>query len=79
MTALHRLKKSELVRLWRVAGLWEGPDDCDMDDEAQEGDLKKEELVNGIIAAVRFAHQMRGCPWLTRSYSDRSCPPMVRL
>lgn len=52
VTVLHRLKKSELVRLWKVAGLWEGPDEVDMDDEPQEGDMRKEELVNGIVAAV---------------------------
>jgi hypothetical protein len=45
--ALHRLRKSELVRLWKVAGMW--PDEfMDQDDP----DLGKAQLVTGLISAV---------------------------
>lgn len=56
--ALHRLRKAELIRLWKVAGMWsegdedgEGSIDSAADDEA-EGQLSKKELVDGLIAAV---------------------------
>jgi hypothetical protein len=52
--ALHRLRKAELIRLWKVAGMWVGDDetiDSTGDDEDDAG-LGKKELVDGLIAAV---------------------------
>lgn len=54
--ALHRLRKAELVRLWKVAGMWtdEHGDDITEDtlEEDNDGGLTKHELVDGLIAAV---------------------------
>lgn len=54
--ALHRLRKAELVRLWKVAGMWQGQEDADGVEEVEEDDhgMSKRELVDGIIAAVSF-------------------------
>lgn len=52
-TTLHRLRKAELVRLWKVAGMWDNediPDDTNEDEMA--GDMGKKELVDGLIAVV---------------------------
>ncbi|KAE8543422.1 hypothetical protein D1P53_000133 [Cryptococcus gattii VGV] len=51
-TTLHRLRKAELVRLWKVAGMWDSediPDDTNEDEAI--GDMGKKELVDGLIAA----------------------------
>ena len=57
--ALHRLRKAELVRLWKVAGMW-STDDEDGDfssatsvEDDDDGGLSKKELIDGLIAAVR--------------------------
>ncbi|OCF31382.1 TKL protein kinase [Kwoniella heveanensis BCC8398] len=50
--ALHRLRKAELIRLWKVAGMW-AQDDTEItsvDDESDAG-MGKKELVDGLIAA----------------------------
>ena len=63
--ALLRLRKAELIRLWKVAGMWELGDDWDTvstGDEDADGGMGKKELVDGLIAAVS----------LTSGYSD-SC------
>lgn len=53
---LHRLRKAELVRLWKVAGMWseddEGESAAASADEDDDGGLSKKELVDGLIAAV---------------------------
>ncbi len=68
---LHRLKKAELIRLWKVAGMWTGEDELDElglghgeelhgNDEEEIG---KKELVEGLIEAVsvcEFAIVMGG-------------------
>ena len=41
---LHRVRKAELFRLWRVAGL--------ADEKLKESDTHKNELVDGLIEAV---------------------------
>lgn len=56
-TTLHRLRKAELVRLWKVAGMWDSediPDDTNEDEAI--GDMGKKELVDGLIAAVCPSH-----------------------
>ena len=40
--ALQRLRKAELVRLWKVAGMWP--------DEYTDEEISKKELVDGLIA-----------------------------
>ncbi|WVF65673.1 hypothetical protein IAT40_000404 [Kwoniella sp. CBS 6097] len=50
--ALHRLRKAELIRLWKVAGMW-AEDDVEttsVDDENDAG-MGKKELVDGLVAA----------------------------
>ncbi|WWC73207.1 uncharacterized protein I206_107173 [Kwoniella pini CBS 10737] len=51
--ALHRLRKAELIRLWKVAGMWNEEDDVDsvnsVDEENDAGKGKKE-LVDGLIS-----------------------------
>ncbi|OWZ40976.1 TKL protein kinase [Cryptococcus neoformans c45] len=57
-TALHRLRKAELVRLWKVAGMWDSEDiPDDMNEDETIGDMGKKELVDGLIAARK--HQTR--------------------
>jgi hypothetical protein len=53
--ALHRLRKAELTRLWKVAGMWEGEDEeaGSMDEEDDQG-LSKKELVDGLVSAVSW-------------------------
>lgn len=53
--ALHRLRKADLIRLWKVAGLWEGPDEEDSADDGHDmgEEIRKNELVGGIIATRR--------------------------
>jgi hypothetical protein len=55
---LHRLKKAELVRLWKVAGMWSTEDEDEQGDAAMEDEdnagLSKKELVDGLVAAVRY-------------------------
>ncbi|KAL1406071.1 hypothetical protein Q8F55_007754 [Vanrija albida] len=49
--SLHRLRKSELIRLWKVAGMWLSEED-EMDEEGEDGrELGKSELVDGLIKA----------------------------
>ncbi|OCF72595.1 TKL protein kinase [Kwoniella mangroviensis CBS 8886] len=52
--ALHRLRKAELIRLWKVAGMWNEDDDMrsvtSVDDENDAG-MGKKDLVDGLIAA----------------------------
>ncbi|WWD06627.1 hypothetical protein V865_004720 [Kwoniella europaea PYCC6329] len=52
--ALHRLRKAELIRLWKVAGMWNEEDDVgsvtSVDDENDAG-MGKKDLVDGLIAA----------------------------
>ncbi len=50
--ALHRLRKAELIRLWKVAGMWNEEDMGGRGEEEEGGDLGKKELVDGLIAAV---------------------------
>jgi hypothetical protein len=45
---LQRLRKQELARLWRVAGL----DTADTSEGDDNDELRKSELVEGIIKAV---------------------------
>lgn len=52
-SALHRLRKNELIRLWKVSGMWSSDEEGDGDDGDQHG-LSKVELVNGLIRAVGF-------------------------
>ncbi|WVQ75409.1 hypothetical protein IAR50_005030 [Cryptococcus sp. DSM 104548] len=52
--ALHRLRKAELIRLWKVAGMWEndpGPDGDMDEDEDDDAGLGKKDLVDGILGA----------------------------
>lgn len=50
-TSLLRLRKAELVRLWKVAGLWH--EDDEGADEAQfTRTMGKVDLVDGLIRAV---------------------------
>ena len=46
---LNRLRKAELVRLWKVVGMW---DEEDGDDEA-EASMMKPELVDGLLKVSR--------------------------
>lgn len=59
--ALHRLRKAELIRLWRVAGMWK--EEAEAAETASTGDdddgLGKKELVDGLIAAVCLEHRAR--------------------
>lgn len=58
-TALHRLRKAELVRLWKVAGMWDSEDiPDDMNEDETIGDMGKKELVDGLIAAVRPSREI---------------------
>jgi hypothetical protein len=56
--APHRLRKAELIRLWKVAGMWTTGDEDEVDsiastaDEDDDGGLGKKELVDGLVAAV---------------------------
>lgn len=55
--ALHRLRKAELTRLWKVAGMWLGDDgdaeiNMHQDEEDEDQGMSKRELVDGLIAAV---------------------------
>jgi hypothetical protein len=52
--ALHRLRKTELIRLWKVAGMWEGEEEGEGSTHEEEDDqgLSKKELVDGLLAAV---------------------------
>ncbi|KLT39753.1 kinase-like protein [Cutaneotrichosporon oleaginosum] len=56
-SALHRLRKSELVRLWKVCGMWS--DDDEEGNDISNLDLKrglsKVDLVNGLIKARKQA------------------------
>lgn len=52
---LQRLRKEELTRLWKVAGMWPDDDDISMDDpgaSAVNQNMGKTELVNGILQFV---------------------------
>ncbi|WVR09155.1 hypothetical protein IAU60_006217 [Kwoniella sp. DSM 27419] len=51
--ALHRLRKAELIRLWKVAGMWEGDDEASVTslDEETDAGMGKKELVEGLVAA----------------------------
>jgi hypothetical protein len=53
-SALHRLRKAELIRLWKVAGMWTADDITEDGDLAQseedDAGLTKNELVDGLIA-----------------------------
>lgn len=55
--ALHRLRKTELIRLWKVAGMWEGEEEDEGSTNEEEDDqgLSKKELVDGLLAAVSCA------------------------
>jgi hypothetical protein len=52
--ALHRLRKTELIRLWKVAGMWEGEEEEEGSTNEEENDqgMSKKELVDGLLAAV---------------------------
>lgn len=52
--ALQRLRKGELIRLWKVSGMWSSGEDDGMNASEEDGDhgLGKAELVSGIIGAV---------------------------
>ena len=55
--SLHRLRKAELIRLWKVAGMWSAHEDegdvvLSFTDDEIDGGLGKKELVDGLIAAV---------------------------
>lgn len=56
--ALRRLRKAELIRLWKVAGMWTTDDEDGADsigsaaDEDDGGGLSKKDLVDGLITAV---------------------------
>jgi hypothetical protein len=62
---LNRLRKAELVRLWKVAGIWEG-DSESVGTEAEEEheDLRKAQLLQGLLDAVSFRHsgKRKCCP-----------------
>ncbi|KAL7421198.1 hypothetical protein Q5752_004083 [Cryptotrichosporon argae] len=54
--ALHRLRKAELIRLWKVAGMWPESEDGDTvmgdgDNDDDDRGMGKNELVDGLIAA----------------------------
>ena len=65
--ALHRLRKAELIRLWKVAGMWgsevkpDGESVASMADDEDEGDLGKKQLVDGLIAAVSWSMKLPSC------------------
>lgn len=42
---LNRLRKAELVRLWKVVGMWDEEDE----DEEAEAIMMKPELVDGLL------------------------------
>ncbi|ODO01638.1 hypothetical protein I350_06462 [Cryptococcus amylolentus CBS 6273] len=49
---LHRLRKAELIRLWKVAGMWEndaGPDGAMDEDDEDDAGMGKKDLVDGIL------------------------------
>ncbi|BEJ14772.1 hypothetical protein CspHIS471_0405390 [Cutaneotrichosporon sp. HIS471] len=46
-SALHRLRKNELIRLWKVCGMWPSDDEDEVIGEQQT----KVDLVNGLIKA----------------------------
>ena len=51
---LHRLRKAELVRLWKVAGMWEADYDeksMIVEDE-DDGARSKKDLVDGLLSGV---------------------------
>ncbi|BEJ07286.1 hypothetical protein CcaverHIS641_0405550 [Cutaneotrichosporon cavernicola] len=48
-SALHRLRKNELIRLWKVCGMWPSDDEDEDIGEQQT----KVDLVNGLIKAPR--------------------------
>ncbi|ORY26231.1 hypothetical protein BCR39DRAFT_541526 [Naematelia encephala] len=57
--ALHRLRKAELVRLWKVGGMWSIDDDDQQVEESiaeeEDGGLSKKELVDGLIASRKHS------------------------
>lgn len=46
---LHRLRKDELVRLWKVAGMWSDEDD---EAEGRVREKSKVDLVTGLLELV---------------------------
>ncbi|ODN91457.1 TKL protein kinase [Cryptococcus wingfieldii CBS 7118] len=51
---LHRLRKAELIRLWKVAGMWEndaGPDGAMDEDDEDDAGMGKKDLVDGILGS----------------------------
>lgn len=54
--ALRRLRKAELIRLWRVAGMWKEDEEdvATVSSTGEEDDdgLSKNDLVEGLVAAV---------------------------
>jgi hypothetical protein len=59
--ALRRLRKTELIRLWKVAGMWEGEEEEEGPTHEEENDrgLSKKELVDGLLAAVSYPYTHR--------------------
>jgi hypothetical protein len=62
--ALHRLRKAELIRLWKVAGMWDTPEDegdsiISTEDEDDDKGMAKKELVDGLIDAVSLGDALR--------------------
>lgn len=50
--ALHRLRKAELVRLWKVAGMWNEEEHGDGLEEDESIGMSKKDLVDGLVAGV---------------------------
>lgn len=50
---LNRLRKAELVRLWKVAGIWEGETDSIESEHIgdEQEDYRKSQLIEGILEA----------------------------
>ena len=78
--ALHRLRKAELIRLWKVAGMWTSGDDdeeesiASLADDDDDGGLGKKELVDGLIAAVGLTIIIWGVVFeLTFVFSAKEC------
>ena len=53
---LHRLRKPELVRLWKVAGMWEdeAEDDSMAVEDEDDGGRSKKDLIDGLLLGVNW-------------------------
>lgn len=80
--ALDRLRKAELARLWRVAGLkvdLESETEASGDEEI-ENMMTKEQLIKGILEAVSRLSSDAGCPLtFSRSVNEIQCLQVIPL